>query len=385
MRNHSESTDRPTAIVTSHPIQYQAPVYQSLARRLPIHVYFGELVDAATQGEGFGKAFEWDIPLTEGYPWSNLGGKGAPKTQGLLYYFHKIRRQWITSRPRAAVIQGWYHPCLRAALMVCHLLGIPSLFRGDNNLLMRRPALALLMHSLLLSRCSRVLAVGQSNRRYYEFLGVAPQKVVDCPHSSDTDRLASQVDSLQPRVHHLRQEWGIPNDRTVFLFCGKLEKKKRPQDLINASGSVPQSHVLIVGSGELESELRKASSEHTSFAGFLNQSEIARAYAAGDVLVLPSDAGETWGLVVNEAMACGLPAIVSDQVGCREDLVREGITGYSYPCGDTDALADRMRRFIMDPAARTRMGQSARKLISSSYSVEAAAAGIEKAVRSLAS
>ena len=82
--------------------------------------------------------------------------------------------------------------------------------------------------------------------------------------------------------------------------------------------------------------------EHTlpvSFAGFLNQGEIPAAYAACDALVLPSDYGETWGLVVNEAMACGVPAVVSDAVGCGPDLVEEGQTGMIFPLGDIPALA----------------------------------------------
>ena len=96
-----------------------------------------------------------------------------------------------------------------------------------------------------------------------------------------------------------------------------------------------------------------------TFAGFLNQSEIVRAYAAADCLVLPSDAGETWGLVVNEAMACGIPAIVSDQVGCGSDLVTDGVTGATFPMGDVDALARCLIEFSADPKRLRRMGAAA--------------------------
>jgi glycosyltransferase involved in cell wall biosynthesis len=95
-----------------------------------------------------------------------------------------------------------------------------------------------------------------------------------------------------------------------------------------------------------------------------------------DCLVLPSDHGETWGLVVNEAMACGLPAIVSDQVGCAEDLVLEGSTGLVSPVGQPAALAVAMGRMAADPAAAARMGATARERVNTDFSVRNAAEGI---------
>jgi len=117
-----------------------------------------------------------------------------------------------------------------------------------------------------------------------------------------------------------------------------------------------------------------------SFTGFLNQTEIAQAYVAGDCLVLPSDYGETWGLVVNEAMVCGLPAIVSDRVGCGPDLVEEGITGSIFPFGDVDALAKKMIDLASDSRKAEEMGQRAKQLVLQNYSVEKAVEGTMKAI-----
>ena len=104
------------------------------------------------------------------------------------------------------------------------------------------------------------------------------------------------------------------------------------------------SLAVFVGSGELENELRALAAAlkvAARFEGFRNQSELPRYYAAADVLVLPSES-ESWGLVVNEAMACGLPAIVSNNVGCAPDLIEEGRTGFTFPLGDVGALSDRL-------------------------------------------
>ncbi|HPA96824.1 MAG TPA: glycosyltransferase family 4 protein, partial [Thermoanaerobaculia bacterium] len=113
----------------------------------------------------------------------------------------------------------------------------------------------------------------------------------------------------------------------------------------------------------------------------LNQSRIAEAYAAADCLVLPSDRGETWGLVVNEAMVCGLPAVTSDQVGCAPDLIRAGETGWSYPCGDVAALASLLRRVAGDPGRSRTMGAAARELVRTRYGVADAVEGTLAALR----
>jgi glycosyltransferase involved in cell wall biosynthesis len=118
------------------------------------------------------------------------------------------------------------------------------------------------------------------------------------------------------------------------------------------------------------------------FTGFLNQSEIAKAYIAADMLVLPSDGGETWGLVVNEAMCCGRPCIVSDQVGCGPDLVQSGQTGAVFPLGDVDALAKLMVAFAGDEKLLQQMGIRCRQLMHG-CSVQTAVDGVVAALAAL--
>jgi glycosyltransferase involved in cell wall biosynthesis len=116
--------------------------------------------------------------------------------------------------------------------------------------------------------------------------------------------------------------------------------------------------------------------------GFLNQTQIPLAYAVGDALILTSDGTETWGLVVNEAMTCGLPAVVSDKVGCAADLVTDEETGFVYPCGDVAALAAQMLRLAGDPTLRARLADAARRRVQS-YSIQAAADGLCRAIASV--
>lgn len=173
----------------------------------------------------------------------------------------------------------------------------------------------------------------------------------------------------------IRKEWKIPLDAKVVMFCGKFVRKKRPLDVVlaarahferghfdNLKGkqqSLRPWHLLFVGSGDLGEELRaacdvrfdadcqngkisksqNAGAPPASFAGFLNQSQISKAYAVADVVVLPSEAWETWGLVVNEATAAGVPTVVSDRCGCSEDFAAKNPYTRVFPMGDVAAMA----------------------------------------------
>lgn len=172
-----------------------------------------------------------------------------------------------------------------------------------------------------------------------------------------------------------------------MLFAGKLEATKRPFDLLKAVTLLPPGlrariTVLMVGAGPLDHSLRNqadAAGLRVIWAGFLNQTEIPAAYGVADVLVLPSY-HETWGLVVNEAMACGVPAIVSSQVGCAEDLVRQGETGLVFPMGDVSSLADAIAILATNRDLRVAMGEAARLLVNQNFTIERCQQAIERIV-----
>ena len=225
----------------------------------------------------------------------------------------------------------------------------------------------------LLRRVDRFLYIGEANRQFYLEQGIDEERLALAPYCVDNDRFAAAAAATRPERHRIREEWGIPADAFCFLFAGKFVRKKRPFDLIDAARRIQRElpgnkiHLLWVGSGELGAALRQschtcfdAENERSvntanerdgptaSFVGFLNQSEISRAYVAADCLVLPSDANETWGLVVNEAMASGLPCIVSNACGCAEDLVQPIRPDLCYPMGDISALARAMAAVVAD-------------------------------------
>ena len=391
-------------IVTSHPIQYQAPLFRALATssvlegeaepELDTEVLFLTLPDAAQQGEGFGLSFDWDLPLREGYRWrqavSSAGVGLAGGFRGLRLR-HPVRELLGGDRPPDAVLlMGWQVEGLVQLLLAARRRGLPVLLRGDSADQPPRPWPVRRLHRFLLGQASAVLTVGEANDRFYRANGVPEDRRFPSPHFVDNDFFADGAARWAPRRSELRKRWAIPPQSFCFLFAGKLQRKKHPLDLLEAlerlvaHPDAPAVHLLIVGSGELEAACRTRVARAAlpvSFAGFLNQKEIAGAYAASDALVLPSDHGETWGLVVNEAMACGLPAIVSDQVGCAQDLVHEGRTGLVFPCRDVGALTGALGEMARDPAAAGRMGQEARARVMGRYGIAQAAEGVRQGLR----
>lgn len=378
------------AIVATHPIQYQVPWFQALARipGIDLKVYFALLPDRKQQGVGFNLPFEWDIPMLEGYAWEVL--PNSAKRPGLEGFFASstpvVRAVLASHRPDVVILTGWHALPLLQALWACLLLGIPRIIRGESNGLRTRAGWVRWLHRLLVSRFDACLAIGTANRDLYLGYGVDASRIFQCRYFVDNRRVRSQFEAALPWRSALRAKWQIPGDRFCLLFVGKLEQKKRVLDLLQAlrtaMGSRDDLHLLIVGAGELEREAKAAANDGglpVSFAGFLNQTELPQAYVAGDCLVLPSDYGETWGLVVNEAMVCGLPAIVSDRVGCGPDLVEPGATGAVFPFGDVPALARCLCEMAADRVRARAMGLRAVERIQV-YSVDEAAAGTVRAI-----
>jgi glycosyltransferase involved in cell wall biosynthesis len=357
------------AILTSHPIQYQAPLWQALAAAgdVPFEVWFlTNHGQQASEDREFGQAFAWDLDLLAGYPSCYLPVKPGwtlSKFRGI-----ELEDSWeqlLKHRGVTALwVEGWRFKANWLAIQAAHRLGIPVWLRGESNDLKHDPWLKSLVKRPLLGslfrKVDKFLTIGSANRRLYASYGIDAKRFQAAPYSVDNDRFAAAAAKLAPQRAELRRKWGIPESAYCLLFCGKFIPKKRPLDLVAAArllaGRLQRPvHLLMVGSGELESDLKsqcRVVSAATSiqnpsandlppasFVGFLNQTEIPAAYAAADLLVLPSDCGETWGLVVNEALASGLPAVVSNQCGCAEDLPGRLDPQLVFRCDDPGDLA----------------------------------------------
>lgn len=365
-------------ILETHPIQYKVPWFRGLSAcdDIEVCVYYCMLPDREQQGTGFGVSFEWDIPLLEGYPYEVLENVAArPSLTGFRGCdTPAVRRLVREGRFDAFIVNGWVAKSCLQLLAACRRARVPCIVRGESNTMRPRAGWKRLLHRTLLRRYAAALTIGKANRDFYLRNGVPQERLFPAPYCVDNERFSAAAGEQRQQRDALRSDWSIPRDACVFLFCGKLEPKKRPLDLVLSLDRVVSRrdvrrtdiHVLIAGAGPLLDACRREAAERdlpVSFAGFLNQGEVPKAYAASDCLVLPSDAGETWGLVVNEAMACGLPCIVSDRVGCGPDLVEEKVTGLRFALGDEAVLADCLSTMATDPERRLRMGAAARRRV----------------------
>lgn len=345
------------AILASHPIQYYAPLYRELAKRVDLTVFYAHRATPAQQAAaGFGAAFDWDVDLFDGYSHSFLRNvavqPGADHFSGC--DTPDIGPAMERENVDALLVMGWHLKTFWQGIFAAKHQRIRLLVRGDSHLGTRRHwskrAIKRLLYPPLLRLFDAALYVGERNRAYYEHYRYPARRLFFSPHCVDNAWFAQRA-TAEARAA-LRAHFGVSDDAFVALFAGKLLPFKRPGDVIAAAalcraGGLP-IEVMIAGSGELEESLvaeARRAGVPLHMLGFCNQSKMPLAYAASDVLVLPSNR-ETWGLVANEALACSRPVIVSDACGCAPDLAAYRGVGATFPVGDVEKLARTLTAFV---------------------------------------
>ena len=382
------------AIITTHPIQYYAPLFRRLSARdgLDVHVFYGwEGPSTGDYDPGFAEEVTWDIPLLEEYPYTFLENEASDP--GTHHFRGLVTPDLVPSveewEPDAVLIFGWNFWSHLGALR--HFHGrVPVLFRGDSTLLDETPGLRQWARRLFLRwvyrHVDRALYVGQNNRAYFEAHGLSDDQLTWVPHAIENARFAEASDAEQ-EAQRWREDIGIPHDAPVVLFAGKLGRKKAPDVLLKSFLHLhpDEAHLAVVGSGPMEDTLTAQAGAHprVHFLGFQNQSRMPVVYRLGDVFVLPSRGpGETWGLAVNEAMACGRPVVVTQKVGCAPDLVDDA-NGRVVPPEDPEALRSALHKLLSDRKHLRAMGNRSAERIQD-WSIDVAADRTAEAVRAVA-
>jgi glycosyltransferase involved in cell wall biosynthesis len=286
-------------------------------------------------------------------------------------------------------LAGWGHPVLLAALLCAASKKIPIVVESDTQLLPASQLMKLKSHlslaSLLSVTCRAVvrkilypflfklpdqfLPAGTRQIAYLTKYGVNPRRIRMAKMTVDVKYIMTFCAGFSTTMRrNLLEKYEISQDQVRFLFVGRLEPYKGVVDLLNGFRILSQQQtdvcLIVVGDGSLAQDVSAAATQLTSlhYLGRLDGKRLWEVYATADALVLPSHR-ESWGLVVNEAMAAGLPVIVSESVGCINELVQQGATGLIIPAGSPEALCAAMREMARDAARRARMGAEARRLI----------------------
>lgn len=360
------------AVVVSHPIQYYAPMFRELASRCDLTVFYCLRMTPRQQAAaGFGTAFEWDVDLFSGYQSEFL--RNVSRTPGAEHFWDcdtpEIGDRLRMGQFDALLVIGWHLKSYLQATLAAKRIGLPVMVRGDSHLETPRSALKrhakALINPNFLRLFNGALYVGTKSRAFYEHYRYPAHRMFHSPHCVDNDWFSARATPEARR--QLRHERGIDDDTHVVLFAGKLVPFKRPLDVVASVARAREIgakvDVMVAGSGALEADMRRSAAElgvPLHMLGFCNQTGMPAVYAAADVLMLPSNGDETWGLVANEALACGRPVIVSEACGCAPDLAADGNAGRVAPLGDIDAFAAAIHSVIGQPPSTAGISARAR-------------------------
>lgn len=381
------------AIITSHPIQYNAPLFRLLTERkhvqLKVFYTWGQTKDGLVYDPDFKKAFKWDIPLLEGYEMEFVENISANPSAG---NFKGIQNKDLIERialfnPDALLVFGW---SFKSHLQVLRFFKGRKkiLFRGDSTLLDESPTISIkkiarrLALKWVYQHIDYAIYTGEANKAYFIAHGLQNHQLIYAPHAVDNQRFEDLNGAFNVKAKNWRQELNIPPEAIVFLFAGKLEEKKNPRVLIEAflESNIENAHLIIVGNGVLEDELKMMAKNHQRihFLDFQNQQMMPIVYQLSDIFVLPSAGpGETWGLSVNEAMASSKAVIVSDRCGCAADLVREN--GIVFKAKQKSELMNALLHLQNNPEEIKQMGEQSFRVIQN-FTFETIAQQIESVI-----
>lgn len=377
------------AIITTHPIQYNAPLFRLLSERNKIAIkvfYTWSQSEKEVYDVKFGLQRSWDIPLIDGYEYEFVKNTSKHPDSNRFFGIKNpvLLHQLKTEQFDAILVYRW---SVFSHLNILQRVGKkPKLFfRGDSHLQNNSDGIRSLLKTFFLQWVYRnvdiAFYVGEHNKAYFLNNGLGEQQLVAAPHAVDNNRFNANASQWEQRAAEERKQLLIPEDAIVFLYAGKFYELKQLDLLIKVFKKLKGNtfRLLFYGNGEQEQQLKDLAKEDERilFQPFKNQSDMPWVYRTGDVFVLPSKS-ETWGLGVNEAMACNRPALISNQCGCAPDLIIQKQTGFVFNTNDEEDLLHYMQLFSSRELA-LQMGKKASEHISQ-YSLKQIAEVIEMEV-----
>lgn len=349
-------------VVTEIPAPFRVPAFDALAAKEDVDLHVAVLAERDPR-----RGYVTD-PGTFRFGYHVLRGTAVAARGRWLVLSRGLGRLLRELRPDVIVVGGWNQPAFWQALVAGRRRAIPTVLWVESTARDARLGAAGRIRGAALARAQGFLVPGRASAEYLDGLGVPPQAIAVAPNAAE------------PGVSVAERVPG-PEGECRFLYVGRLEREKGPDVLVRAMHDTP-GRLVVVGDGSLRAQLeRDAPAGRTQFVGYARREELARWYASADAFVLPSRS-DTWGMVLNEAAAAGLPLIASEVAGAAHDLVEPGVNGYRVPPDDSPALAEVLRTVAADPAWRASAGSRSREL-ASYYTPEAWADAVESFARKL--
>ena len=383
--------------VASHPVQYMAPLFRRMIQEpaLELQVAYCSLrgADKAGYDPDFRAAVQWDVPLLDGYPWIEIPNRGSGE-EAFWGLNNPGLRDLIGNGEFDAVLcyLGYLRASFWIARRAAKSCGAAFLFGTDAHSLAPRDSrswkvgLKRAFWPWLFRQADQIFVPSSGTFELIRTLGIPSERITLTPYAVDNEWW--KAESAKVDRGEVRASWGVSGQQPVILFCAKLAPWKRPMDLLRAfsqaQAKLPGAQLIFAGDGaqraELEAEsVRLGLQQRIRFLGFVNQSQLPALYTAADLLVLPSEY-EPFAVVVNEAMCCGCPVMVSDRVGAARDLVAPVRTDFVFPTGDVPALASALQLAFAD---RQKLRETAQRGLErvETHSPQKTVAGTVEAVR----
>lgn len=372
---------KPRLVILSEIIApYRIPVFNALAARDDIepHVIFLSETDPhLRQWPVYKEEIHFSYQVLPAWRW-RLGRYKLLTNRG-------VGAALAQSRPQAIVCGGYNYPASWQAARWAKHSRLPLLLWSESTAHDLRPDRRVVesMKSRFIQWCTAYVAAGKSSRQYLIRLGASPELVFTAPNAVDVNFYATQSVRARTAACEIRARHGLP--ARYFLYSGRLVPEKGVFDLLAAYAKLAESErskigLVFAGDGVSRSGLEERAAiirpGCVRFCGFVHREQLAELYALAEALVLPTHS-DPWGLVINEAMACGLPIIASAVAGCVPDLVRQEENGFVVPPRDVEELARAMRR-MSDPSMAAKLGENSARIIQA-YTPETCAEGLAKA------
>ncbi len=337
-------------------------------------------------------AFDWVfITQNKTQPWRLECAEGE-----VLFANGRVRGmgRWLrllgkitTGRYDAAHLAGWGHPVLLTVIAAFVLRRVPFSMESDTPVRQKRFGpkewIKCVIYPWLFRQPRMLLPGGERQARYFRQFAVPAKKIRKAYMTVDTNRIRTLESTPKPEW---RRRNGLRDDDVVFLYVGRLEERKGVRCLLHAFQNLrrnPPVRLIVIGDGSLRQLVEGAAAKDSAITYLQRQpfESVVQWMRASDVLVLPS-LFEPWGLVVNEAMACGLPVVATKEAGAVDDLVFDGLNGLVISAGDVGALTGAMGRLVNDPVLRRRMGESSSHIIAP-WTAEREAAVVGQAIKEM--
>jgi glycosyltransferase involved in cell wall biosynthesis len=358
---------------------YRIPVFNALAARegVSLHVIFLSKTDASTR--------RWRVYEDE----IRFSYEVLPSWRRRVGRYNLLLNKSVTSalsavKPDVLICGGYNYLASWQAMNWAKRNRVQFLLWSESTAYDRRAQHFPVewLKRKFLSNCDGFVVPGQSALEYVQQFASPEQKIFVARNAVDIGLFAEKEKSIRRASERMRGRLALPP--RYFLFVGRLVRSKGAFDLIEAYRAMPSElrasiSLVFAGDGPMRTELEALAREIypgcVHFPGFVHRDELASYYALAECLVMPTHT-DPWGLVVNEAMACGLPVICTNAAGCAADLIREN--GILVAPGDAVQLAQAMRELATRPDLRRYMAAESVKLIQE-YSPEACAAGFAQA------